>query len=46
MVGNIIESTFLLVMAYLILMHADAFSSAARAVGSVYTNAVQTLQGR
>lgn len=46
MVGRILEGTFLAVMLFLILTHADAFSSAAKAVGGLYTGAVSTLQGR
>lgn len=46
MVGNIIEATVVLVLAYLILSNAFGFSEAIRAVGGVYTSAVRTLQGR
>lgn len=46
MIGRIIEGTIVLVMAYLILSNASGFSSAIRAIGSVYSNSVRTLQGR
>lgn len=46
MVSQIIEVTFILIMTYLILKDAGAFSTAAKAVGDVYTSAVRTLQGR
>lgn len=46
MVGRIIEVTFTMIMTYLILKDAGAFSTAAKAVGDVYTGAVSTLQGR
>lgn len=46
MAGQIIELTFLLIMAFLILSNADSFGTGARAVADVYTSAVRTLQGR
>lgn len=46
MVGRILEGTATLVLVYLVLTNASGFSSAASAAGSVYTNAVKTLQGR
>lgn len=45
-VSQIIEATFVLIMTYLILKDAGAFSTAAKAVGDVYVGAVKTLQGR
>lgn len=44
--GKIIEGTITLVLAYLIIANADKFSTAATAVGNVYTQAVTALQGR
>lgn len=44
--GKIIEGTITLVMAFLVISNADKFSTAAQAVGSVYTEAVKALQGR
>ncbi|MGN6675214.1 MAG: hypothetical protein ACTHMA_18130 [Thermomicrobiales bacterium] len=46
MLANIIESTFLLILAFLVLSRADAFSKAISALGTVYYNAVYVLQGR
>ena len=46
MVGKVLEITFVLVMAYLILANAHNFSIAAQTVGGVYSGAVKTLQGR
>lgn len=45
MIARIIEVTFMLVLAYLILKNASGFSSAVRSVGSVYTSSVKALQG-
>jgi hypothetical protein len=45
-IGDIIEVTFVLIMAYLILTNADGFSKAATAVSGLYNGAVRTLQGR
>lgn len=44
--GRVIEVTFLLVLAYLVVANADGFSTAIRAMGNTYTGAVRTLQGR
>jgi len=44
--GRIIEGTITLILAYLVIANADKFSTAASAVGSVYTDAVRALQGR
>jgi hypothetical protein len=44
--GKIIEGTITLVLAYLVIANADKFSTAAQAVGTVYTDAVKALQGR
>lgn len=38
--------TVTLIMAYLIIANADKFAVAVQAAGSVYSNAVKTLQGR
>lgn len=46
MVAQILEGTFVAVMLFLVLTHADAFSAVAKSVGSVYTGAVSVLQGR
>lgn len=45
MLANIIESTFLLILAYLVLSRASDFSTAITAIGNVYRTAVYTLQG-
>ena len=44
--GKIIEGTITLVLAYLVIANAGNFSTAAGAVGQVYTDAVKALQGR
>jgi hypothetical protein len=44
--GRVIEGTITLILAYLVIANADKFSTAASAVGSVYTDAVKALQGR
>jgi hypothetical protein len=46
MIGKVLEITFVLVVAYLILANAQSFSIAAQTVGQVYEGAVKTLQGR
>jgi hypothetical protein len=46
MFPRVIEATFVLIMAYLIILNGDKFSIAVKAAGEVYTNAVKTLQGR
>ncbi len=46
MVAQLLQITFLLVLAYLILAHADAFGTATNAASASYNSAVQTLQGR
>jgi hypothetical protein len=46
MVGKVLEITFVLIVAYLVLANAHNFSIAAQTVGSVYEGAVKTLQGR
>lgn len=45
MVGTILEATFMIIVLGLILANAEKFSTAIRAVGNVYTGAVQTLSG-
>jgi len=44
--GKIIEWTITLILADLIIANADHFSTAVKASGSVYTDAVKALQGR
>ena len=46
MVSRIIEGTITLIVVYLVLTKAAEFSTAARAVGGTYTDAVRALQGR
>jgi hypothetical protein len=46
MFGDILQITFVLVMAYLIIANADNFGKAIGAGGAVYVNAVKVLQGR
>lgn len=45
MIGRVIEGTFLVVILGLVLANADAFSTAAKAVSSTYTDAVKALSG-
>lgn len=45
MVSTILEGTILILVLGLILANSAEFSTAIRAVGSVYTSAVQTLSG-
>jgi hypothetical protein len=46
MVVRILESTFVLILAYLVIANAGNFSKTISALGSVYIGAVKTLQGR
>jgi hypothetical protein len=46
MIGKVLEITFVLVLAYLVLANAPNFSIAVQSVGGVYNGAVKTLQGR
>lgn len=46
MIGRILESTFVLILAYLIIANAKNFSQAITAVGGVYAGSVRVLQGR
>jgi hypothetical protein len=46
MVGKIIEGTVTLIILYLVLSNADSFGTVAQAIGTQYTGAVKTLQGR
>lgn len=46
MSGRIIEVTFLLVLAYLVVANAGGFSLAMNGLANAYTGAVRTLQGR
>ena len=46
MVGRILEITFMLILAYLVIANAQNFGLAIRAIGSVYTGSVKVLQGR
>ena len=45
-VNRVIEVTFTLILAYLVLSNARGFSNVIRSVGSVYTGSVRALQGR
>jgi hypothetical protein len=45
-VSQILEISFMLVLVYLVVVNADGFSSSVRALGSVYTASIKTLQGR
>lgn len=45
MVSSILEGTVVILILGLILANAENFSTAIRAVGQVYTSAVQTLSG-
>lgn len=45
-VTQILEITFTLILLYLVLSNASAFSSITTSIGNVYTSAVKTLQGR
>lgn len=44
--NRILEATVVLVMTFLIIANAKNFSIAVQSVGSVYSGAVKTLQGR
>jgi hypothetical protein len=46
MINRILEITFVLVLAYLVIANANNFSIAIRSIGGVYVGAVRTLQGR
>lgn len=46
MIRRWLEITFVLIVLFLVLSRARAFSSGIRAIGSVYVSAVQALQGR
>jgi hypothetical protein len=46
MVGRILEITFLLVLAYLVIANAGNFATAIKALGGVYAGSVKVLQGR
>lgn len=46
MINRILEITFVLVLAYLVIANAPNFSLAVQTVGGVYAGAVKTLQGR
>lgn len=45
-IGRVLEITFVLVLAFLVLTHSKEFSQVAGTVGTAYTGAVKTLQGR
>jgi hypothetical protein len=45
MVGRVIEVTFLLVLAFLVLSNAGGFSLAINSLANAYSTAVRTLQG-
>lgn len=44
--GRIVEVTFVLIIAYLILTNAFGASSLIRAAGQTYTDSIKALQGR
>lgn len=44
--SGIIESTFVLILVYLVVSNAYGFSTSMKAVGDLYTSSVKTLQGR
>jgi hypothetical protein len=46
MINRILEITFVLVLAYLVIANAKNFAIAIQALGGVYAGAVKTLQGR
>jgi hypothetical protein len=45
-VKQVLEITFVLVLMYLVLSNGTAFNSIVSSIGSVYVNAVKTLQGK
>jgi hypothetical protein len=45
-VNRILEITFVLVLAFLVIANAGNFSIAMQSLGAVYVAAVKTLQGR
>lgn len=46
MISRWLEITFVLIVLYLVLSRAFGFSSAVKAIGGVYVDAVKALQGR
>jgi hypothetical protein len=46
MVGRVFEITFLLIILYLVLANAQAFSTVLGAASGAYSKSVSTLQGR
>lgn len=46
MLGDIIQLTLVLVMAYLIIANAEKFGTAVGAAGGVWINAIKAFQGR
>jgi len=44
--GRVIEVTFLLVLAFIVVSNAGGFSMAMSSLAGAYTSAVRTLQGR
>lgn len=46
MIGRVIEGTITLIVVYLVLSKASEFSTASRAIGGTYVDAVKALQGR
>lgn len=44
--SKILESTFLLILVFLVLTNALGFDTVISAIGNVYMGAVRTLQGR
>ena len=46
MAGRLLEITFILVLAFLVLTNASGFYQALSALGQTYVGGVKTLQGR
>lgn len=44
--SGIIESTFVLILVFLVVSNAFGFSQAMQSIGDLYTSSVRTLQGR
>ena len=45
-ISQVLEGTFVLIVIFLVLSRASAFSKATGAIGSVYISSVKALQGR
>jgi hypothetical protein len=44
--SEIVQASFVLIMAYLIIANADKFSTAVNSAGGIYIQAIKALQGR